>query len=57
MEVSTVVSDVDTPMCKLTQVLRFFNKLPSQYCSRPVEYKTDCAIVVQRNMKVDNVDG
>jgi len=51
MEAST---DGSTPLCKSTQVL-MFDKLSSQNYSRPAEFRTVCANVVQKNMQVDNV--
>jgi hypothetical protein len=49
METSTDVSDVYTPLCKSTHV-HMFDKLSSQYCSRPAEFRTVCANIVQRKM-------
>jgi len=54
MEASTDGSAEDTPLCKSTQI-RMFDKLSSKYCSRPAEFRTVCANVVQKNMSVDNV--
>jgi hypothetical protein len=48
MEASTYVWAVDSPLCKSTHV-HMTDKLSSQYCSRPAEFRTVCANVVQRN--------
>jgi len=48
MKASTDRSAGDSPLCKSTQV-RMFDKMSSQCCSRPVEFRTVCANVVQKN--------